>query len=329
MTPRVTRPKAESGLSLVELLVAMTIGMIVIGVGASAFLNVATNTRNATELARMNENASIALNILRSHVTLAGYSRPTGVLHTTVNGTDVPTMTRAFKGGSTAAGDANNFIAGCDGGFVNPKAHELDISPLSSTAGCATARTGADAIAVVYEADPNNTYADGALPTDCIGHSILPVFGVADLFVASNKFYINTDTTNNITGLYCQGNGRDSPVRTANDDAIPSTVGAQMIVENIFDMQIKYGVADVTGAGSKPSKDAIAYLDAADINNLSGTDKWNRVVSVRICVEVRSTAAVSSSEQAKYLNCNGDVVANSTGKLVRTFSTTVVLHNRI
>ena len=328
MTQRSTHRKAESGLSLVELLVAMTIGLIVIGVGASAFLNVATNTRNASELARMNENASIALNILRSHITLAGYSHPTGVVHSTASGTDVATMVRAFKGGTKAAGDANNFIVGCDGPFNTPKAHELDISLLSSSSNC---KGGAnpDAIAVVYEADPNNTYSDGGgVPTDCLGNTILPLLGTTDLFVASNKFYIDKDV-NNITGLYCQGNG-SSTARAAGNDTLDAS--AQMIVENIYDMQIKYGVADITttGTSTSPKKEAIAYLDAADVNNLSGTDKWNRVVSVRLCVEVRSTSPTVGSDQTKYLDCNGTVSGKPSGAgLIRTYSTTVVLHNRI
>lgn len=347
MSPRAPSFAARAaGLSLVELLVAMTIGLMVIGVGFSSYLNVAANTRNATAMARMTEDASIALGILRANIAMAGYSRPTGVeMASDTLGTggavrNYEVMTRAFKGGTTAAGDDNNFVAGCDGSFTAPKAHELDIALLA--ADCASppknARGNPDAIAVVYEADTDNTtYPDkDGNPTDCLGNALpdrAGDLGKSDLRLVSNKFYIGTATdAGGATGLYCQGNGRTGPTSKADADALPSAVAPQMIVENVTDMQVTYGIADFPTGARVPSPNALAYVTAKDLQTLTGTEKWSRVVSVRICVEVQSPSTIkvnASSEQPEYLDCTGAVKKNNTGVFVHTFTTTVVLHNRI
>lgn len=319
-------PSYNRGLSLIELLVSLAIGLIVIGVGASSYIDVVSNTRSANVLGQMTEDANIALGIMRAQVVLAGYSRPTGVqtVPITVNETTTneTVMVRAFKGGRTAAGDANNFIYGCDGGFTSAKTHELDISQLT----CASNATLPDAIAVVYEADTENTYPTAAsLPTDCTGAAI-PAQKAADIIglrLASNKFYLNNNT------LFCQGNGRADTAVSATSDAI--NVDAQAIVENIYDLQILYGVAPAQTPGTvrTGNQAAVAYLTAAQLNSLTGTERWSRVVSARICVEVRSATTVSGNEQTPYVDCQGAVQNTTDGRIARTFTTTVVLHNRI
>lgn len=321
----------QRGLSLIELLIAMTIGLVVIGAGASAYFSVSTNTRNATAMARMTEDASIALNILRAHISMAGYSQPVGseaFTETLPDGTTrtYDIMTRAFKGGTAPAGDANHFIAGCDGSFTNPKNKELNVADLACNAA-----TQPDAIAVVYEADPDGTYPDASgIATDCLGNAV-PVrtdLSAPTLRVASNKFYIDQDTQTSVKGLYCQGNGRTTA--PPGNDTLPSDLSAQMIVENIVDMKIWYGIGP---AGARPATPvAQAYLTASQLRDMAGTEKWSRVVSVRICVKVRSPATipVNASEQPSYIDCDGTAVANDvTGAFVRTFTSTIVLHNRI
>lgn len=333
-----TSPNAQRGLSLVELLVAMTIGLVVIGAGASAYLSVSTNTRHATAMARMTEDASLALNILRAHIAMAGYSRPIGKETLTEDMPNNQTrtrevMTRAFKGGKTVTGDPNHFIAGCHTPFANPKSKELNIADLTCISGEVERP---DAIAVVYEADPDGTYPDASQKaTDCLGNAV-PVRNeagaTAQLFVASNKFYIDQDTSTGVDGLYCQGNGRNGVPDVG--DTLPSQLAAQMIVENISDMKIWYGIAAAGPRADTPV--AVAYLSADQVRLLAGTEKWSRVVSVRICVTVRSpqTIPVNANEQPTYVDCDGTVTPNpylnaTHPGFVRTFTSTVVLHNRI
>jgi hypothetical protein len=296
----------------------------------------------------MTEDANAALSIIRSQVALAGYSRPVGVTTQTTTVAGVPTttsaMTRAYSG-IAASGGANNFIVGCDGGFQNPRAHELNISLLGckpvASGSTASTNPAPDAIAVVYEGDTANTYPNSDnLPTDCLGNTVPNRVEPAllsvtpNLRLVSNKFYVDTST--NV--LYCLGNGRNAVTETNDSIATPSNPTGtqsqgtlpQAIVENIVDLQIVYGVDDLntTATGAPASRKVVGYLSATDLANL-GTDVWRHVLSARICVAVQSAGDVPAGVQTKYLDCQGNVSNSPAKKLIRTFSTTVVLHNRI
>lgn len=324
------------GLSLVELMVALAIGLVVIGAVLVSYLSTSSNSQQSTSLAQMTEDATVALNLLRGQIATAGYSRPVGTI-TAINasGKNVEIMNRLYKGFNN---DSNDFISGCDGAFSNVRAKDLNISELACVGG-ANAAADPDAIAVAYEADVSNTLLSGTAPTDCLGQELLSRSEAGNTyFVASNRFYIATDAETGLRELYCQGNGGGSSL-PVNDTITGSS--AVPLVENIVDLQITYGIANTqtTGGNTYVLKTASRYLTATEIRALAtsappSTDLWNRVVSVRLCVEVRSAKPAAAGENdlnlGGYVDCQGSARAKPTdGYLHRSFWTTVVLHNRI
>lgn len=170
----------QQGLTLVEIMVAMVLGMVVIGVVLSNYLTSSIGKNSSTALQQMSEDATVALNVIRKHVSTAGYSNPVG---------------------SDATGLLRNPIGprmfGCETGFANPA---LPFATLS----CAAAGSGSDAIAVAYEADRSNsvwTTTAPAEPRDCIGNGItLTAAATGNYYVSSPRIY----TSNN--QLMCHGN---------------------------------------------------------------------------------------------------------------------------
>jgi type IV pilus assembly protein PilW len=139
-------------------------------------------------------------------------------------------------------------------------------------------------------------------------------------YVADNRFYVGTTAVVKSPSLYCKGNGGANP---------------QPLVENIEDLQFTYGTALATATTTLAVS---GYLDAAGI--LTQVDlaalpdnptRWSKVMTVRICVLVRSEQPiVSDASSAQYVKCDGSVEANPADlRLRRTYSTTVVLRNRI
>lgn len=334
------------GLSLVELMVALAIGLVVIGAVLVSYLSSSSNSQQSTSLAQMSEDATVALNVLRGQIAMVGYSRPIGTITATNSaGNPVEVLNRAYKGFNN---DSNDFITGCDGGlggFVDNRAKDLNISDLTCPTS-ATANTDPDSIAIAYEADVDNTFRVGTapneVPSDCLGQELLPrtETGIAaTTYVASNRFFIGTNGTTGQRELYCQGNG-GVPLPLPGNDTINANSTQQPLVENIVDLQITYGIADtqVTGGNTTVLKEARRYLTATQIRALAtavppSTDLWNRVVSVRICVEVRSAKPAAPGEAnlnlGGYVNCQGGAQRPTDGHLHRSFWTTVVLHNRI
>ena len=313
------------GLSLIELMVSLVIGLVIMIAVVSAYLGASGATRVAEAQARMNEDGQAALTILSQQLRMAG-TNPKQVNY------DVATPRNPIYGTSTY------IIRGCDGNFTNVTS-AADISTLTCAAGGGTAP---DAIAVNYEADRYNTIpTTGGSPTDCLGQALPSLTGTPKIWngaasvatnvtytVAENRFYLATSTAVVAPSLYCKGNGGNTP---------------QSLVENVEDMQFAYGTAPATAT---PTTLAVAgYLNASEntpagnsiptATGLAGLPndgaRWAQVVTVRVCVVIRSERpVVQDADSARYVKCDGTVSAPFADlRLRRAYSTTVVLRNRV
>ena len=308
------------GFSLIELMIAMAIGLIIIGAAISAYLGASTASQLADAQGRMNEDAQAALSILTQQVQMAG-NNPVQVDRSD-NSRQNPVYGEAtYPTGSYVP--SHFFVRGCDGPFSNVTT-AADIDSLQCTTG--TSGTS-DSIAINYEADRFNTVATriGSLPTDCMGFELAQVTATFptetpySYYVADNRFYIATSASQPSPSLYCKGNGIDSTARS--------------LVENIENMQITYGA--VNDSTEIETATVAGYLSATELANLSlvlnDPAPWKKAISVRICVLVRSAAAVvTNTDSAKYYNCATPSVLVSAPdlRLRRAYSTTVVLRNR-
>jgi type IV pilus assembly protein PilW len=189
-----------------------------------------------------------------------------------------------------------------------------------------TASTSPDSIAISYEADAYDTIkTSGGAATDCLGSALTSytataiAAGGADatFTVADNRFYIASAGT--VPSLYCRG--------------IATSV-AQPLVENVEDLQLRYGA--VVPSATPATTDTIAgYRAAVEIEPTStpaatAKTNWGRILTVRICVVVRSeNPVVADANSGRYYKCDGTLDTSQTDlRLRRAYSTTVVLRNR-
>ena len=331
------------GFSLIELLVSMTIGLVITVAAGSAYLGASTAGKVADAQSRMNEDGQAALNILTQHLRMVGsnpnqpnraavFLRNPVYDPTYVGATSTPYASTTYVV-APAYTRSPYSIRGCDGTFTVVTAGATDISVLNCAAG---ANTLPDSIAISYEADLYNTKPDtNSKPTDCLGNP-LTVFNVVftppapdpvmnDSFsVAVNRFYIATSGSVAAPTLFCKGNGGNSPV------------SPQPLVENIEDMQFTYGTVSTSAILSTAT--VAGYLRANEVASLvitpstaaDDSTRWGKVLSVRICVLVRSeTLSAPDAASARYDDCQGARnVAAPDLRLRRAYFTTVVLRNR-
>ena len=328
--------RASQGSSLIELMVALTIGMLITGAVLAAYQGAASAGKTAEAQSRMNEDAQAALGILAQQLRMAGNNpdQPNRVdsATTTLSSRRNPVYSPAptYTGYATVPpGFAVSAFAirGCDGVFGNLQTAS-DIDHLSCAPG---ATTMPNAIAVSYEADRFNavptSVSSGSLPTDCLGKplptivAMVPTLAGATVAstevhyaVADNRFYI--DSWGTVPSLNCKGNGIDS--------------SAQALVENIEDLQFSYGV-------TANASTVAGYLTASEIASnaalaLLANDaaRWQKVVTVRVCIVARSQYPVlTSALSARYIKCDGGLeTAPPDLRLRHAYSTTVVLRNR-
>lgn len=305
------------GLSLIELLVSLVIGLVLMIAVVSAYIGSSGATRMAEAQARMNEDAQAALTVLTQQLRMAGNNPKQS------NYTSAAPRNPVYPAGTY-------IVRGCDGKFSNITT-AADPQSLTCTAGGGSAP---DSIAVTYEADAYNTVATGpgGSATDCLGQALTASNANVNIWngtasvstnvtftVADNRFYVGTSTTIVSPSLYCKGNGGANP---------------QPLVENVEDLQFVYGTAP---AAATPTTLSVAgYLSAADIAADAGlaalpTQGWSQVMTVRVCVLVRSeNPVVPDASSAQYVKCDGTVNTSPPDlRLRRAYSTTVVLRNRV
>lgn len=345
------RRVTQAGFSLMELMISLTIGLVITVAALSAYVASSGAGRVADAQSRMNEDAQAALSTLSQQIRLAG-SNPVQASRVLADSKRSyvypfrrnPVYSFTYAGGTSTAyiplpytGTLPTFspstytlsgfaIRGCDGAFSNiTAANTLDDLTCGGTS------TLPDSIAVSYESDRYNSVSVNSRPSDCLGQT-LPIAATVTsastsipngttITVADNRFYIANQPNRSPTvpSLYCKGNGNTVP---------------QPLVENVEDMQITYGVVSTTDTSEQST--IAGYLTAHGVETetslaaLANSVRWGRVLSVRICIVVRSETPVApDADSAKYYKCDGTLDSTKTDlRLRRAYSTTVVLRNR-
>lgn len=296
----------QRGVTLIELMISITIGVVLLGAILAVFSATSSTGRQSEAATRMSEDAAVAMNYMTGYIRMAGFSLP--VYNTK--------STPATSGSVTIDFPDRNLmgsgIVGCDNGFSNPTVS----TTLALT--CVSA-TGTAAISVRFQGDSSNTSPDASgNPTDCLSQGVTimtpseaqgspPAYKMVE-----SRFYIKTGTNSGVPELYCGGNGG------------ASGFVAQPIMQYVEDLEFTYGVAE-NSTSVVPTR----YMTAAQVLSVSPTQidgAWSRVVSVKICIVMRSEMP-DQNAPASYVDCSGNVVASSR-YLRRAFRSVVSLRNR-
>jgi type IV pilus assembly protein PilW len=312
----------QSGVTIIELMVSIAIGMVLIAAMLALFSGLSGGNRSSEAQAQMNEDAQYALRLLSNQIRQSSYN--------------------PIQPGRTTLNPLPFGIFACDNGFANAIGPTAAASVDSLTCNAAASTTGG-AIALAYEADKYNTVETASTPkkpTDCLGYGINsttyidPVTLLSNIYyVAENRFYVSG------TKLYCAGSGGT----TLRFDPQP-------MVENVERIAFSYGVSDPTPipAASAPYRTVAGYLTSDDIGPSNGAVlpnntqlatqvatpalRWAKVVSIRICVTMRSVTQVLDQPQS-YYGCNPEVDASpilATDRYLRkNYTMTVALRNRV
>lgn len=318
------RTQSLRGLSLVELLVALTIGLMLTLAASSAFVSASSAGRMADAQMRMHEDAQAALAILRQQLRMAGSNpvQPYRVVGTRRNPVYAPSPP------ATVVGWTGFAVRGCEATFTNVKTAARPDDLVCPSTG---ANASPHSIALTYEADVYNTVPTikEKLPTDCLGNALDPQTAAFTImsakgpvslgvtyYVADNRFFVATSAALGVPSLYCKGQGGS----------------AQPLVDNIEDLRFTYGT--LAQAASAESASVAGYVRAvatsAAVSRADEMAHWNKVVSVRICVLVRSELpVVHDPTSARYVGCDGKLTDSAPDRRLRhAYSTTVVLRNR-
>ena len=323
--PPSSRRHAQRGLTLVELLVAITINLVIVIAAVSLYAGTRESQRTVDQATEANEVGVYALRALGRDVVNAGFYPSVG---SEGNVNVVETYKTSAKSLFAAGSPYLTGIFGCEASALNLT---------TGVCGTAAATTDPDELVVGYfttdafgdaggqRKDCNgNDVATATLNTTRVGTGPATKPPAKPLFVA-NHYRLGAPTTISMNGqsvtlrnLECRGN---------------ASAGYQSIIAGIDDFQVTYGVyADNTRVPKGYyTATGVAALGAVTINGTS-IPAWGRVVAVRICVISKTYGgnarlADKSGTPRTWTKCDGSSVAATDGAIRKTYTQSYGLRN--
>jgi type IV pilus assembly protein PilW len=317
--------RTQAGVTLVELMVALTVSLVLVLAAVSLYTSTSASQRSLDELSAANEAGAVALRTLGRDLGNAGFYPAVRTETGNENIAEVyfnPTPTQP----AYAAG-----VYGCESATLN-----------LSTGACNAAVTGApDSLVISYFTNDSfgtevgqradcegNDSANAAVNNTRKGSGPSTQPPALPLFVA-NRYQVRAAETTAVNGqstttrsLACKGNGSTGTAYT-------------QLVPGIETLQLTYGVfGDDTWLPVRfyPANQ-VAGLGSVSIGGRTLTG-WQRVAAVRVCVIARtfqsSTAISASASTPTYQDCDGNTVTNVAGdsSLRKTYVQVFGIRNR-
>lgn len=287
-------PAHQRGLTIVELMIAMTVALLVLGTVAAVFGGTSRNRANLERSARLIENAQYAMDVLRDDITQAGYY---DTLTTTIVTWHVPdpcatamsNLGWSVPGNLPPAGPAS---------IVDAPVPISGARPADATPACIPDRKPGTAMLVVRYVGPAPTAlaSVGGAPYLQLSKCASDVANVQNLGVISTKsadFTLHNidcasfaDVKQYVTRTYyvasCDRCGIDTIPTLKRAELVGNAIVVTPVAEGIENLQIEYGI-DANNDGT-PDR----YLDFVDPALAPAYGEWANVMAVRLYLLVRS-----------------------------------------
>ncbi|WP_167856114.1 PilW family protein [Natronospirillum operosum] len=336
------RPWRQKGLSLLEVLVAMGLGLILIAGATNLFIGSSQTFRTNESLSRMQEEARFALNRMQRDVRSAGFQGCAPAVENRVATagnelqnllfTELPLLGWEHAGtgpGQTSTiddyevGDADNWTSSA--GLALPD--ELAGAVVNGTDVLVVAKVERSAASYTSEVEAGDPAAQPVNPGHNIGQGGVAL--VTDGNCTSGNLARNTNNSENALTFSSSGNtanGLSFPTNPASEifhyqirayyvglsDDQPALFSQRLdgadgtaaieLVRGVESMQVLYGEA-----GSNNAVVAEAYRPADEVTD------WQNVVSARVALLMRSEAPASAELNTRVFNLLGTEINPSGG----------------
>lgn len=340
------------GLSIVELLVGLTIGLIILAAIGAIYVNVTNMSRQREDQAQLNDPARIIMQTLRQDLMQAGYL---DIFDQDPNLSNSPQARLLFVDGNT---DMQNIyvrntataissplaqvyegldpIFGCDGAMSSDPYTIAGATPPLAPA-CGTTNATRQSVRIAYQAvprvagNPSNSLIPADTATgaglDCLQQGPATPAAPYD-FLVINQYFIQADA-DGINSLRCQGSRGNQ---------------SQELAKGVEEFVLRYQMSAAGAAGVTTAAGAAqaSYLSATDV---SASDQgWPAVTAVEICIvsatnstqgpAAQGTTTLQKTRPTCARQANGQFAANvdraaGDTRLWKRFITVVSLRNAI
>lgn len=242
----------QQGVTLVELLVGIAIGLLVVAVATGALMVSRGVSGTVSDASGIQQQAAYAMRVIGMQMRQAGSlylnPNPTGIAAAASEPTYMQAV--AFETQATASGGLS----------FNPATDTVSATTDSLTSGFRR-----------YKDQVHGSVDEQALIRNCLGG---PENANADMVVQSVFQFVAASNE-----LRCNGNG----------------VGAQPIVQNVAEFQLRYLIQNNT----VPGKATIQYTNTPPTTTLG----WSQVQAVEVCLVLYGNEAIDMPTGSNYKTC--------------------------
>lgn len=295
--------RSQAGLTLIELLVSLVIGLLLAIVASSTYLYSKQAYNAVSENSQMEENGRLALNLLTRNIQSAGY-----VAVNVANGEPVPTGKK---------------LLGCEFGMVNPQGatSRADLEGCLGSLPAGTTPSGS--IAMFYQTDAFNTTGAAYQGVDCIGNTPVDIATTSGGFVTTtfeirSFFFITTTTVGTPYGTTTMG--QLSCATDPTGAVTPRAFANQPLIPGIHQLRARY----ILPTDDKSTAPGQRIFEASALTPA----QFERVVQVDLCVLTKAVQTSGNDTATEITDCYGQAFTPPPSQSYRRFTTTVNLRNR-
>lgn len=290
----------QLGLSLIELMVALSLGLFISAASLQVFLTSRESHEVIQAQSSMPEGARFGIFFIASSTRLAGYIN-SGEMDNNVDNLFASSVINKFEVTKAGATADNPFV---DSPWEAYAGFQVDAVVSGSdnatgSVGGQALKANTDILEIRYQGDP-----DGLL-LDCEGKEI----DKDQTSVAVTTFFISSDDQ-----LFCQVNTYNGETGSLTTSGTPVA-----LVSGIENMQIRYGLGDFA-AGTEFRFLPVQYKNGTQMV----TDDWRNVSIIEVGLLAVSENE-SLSKDAQTFDLLGETINTSDGKARQIFSQAITL----
>lgn len=316
-------PASQQGFSMIEMIIAMALGLVVTGAVLYTVSGSALSGRKQEVQSSIHDSGQMALTQLVEHLRMTGFWVPPSEVLSVDVSQDEPSPIRGCNGSFADAGaDWNSLACASSGGTEknDSLALRFQVQSLGRNWDCLgksfiSQQSFDKANEAALQKDPSKPFKTG---TDVL---------VSDWI--DERYYVKNTARG--PALYCHS----------------GVAGAETLIsENVDQFRVLYGVSPVNAVATNTN----AAFDLPSLSGRSGRyrtapqlegqghgcspgsvqeNSWCTVSSVQVCLLLRSENNVNESAGTPYVDCDGQVHTANDRRLRQVFRMTVALRNKI
>ena len=312
MRSKLNSGRNQSGLSLIEIMVAMTLSLFLLAGVGTLYINTFTIQRDSNQRVGLNDNSRTALTVISKHLRSAGYGNGLGIGSLDTNGLSVNS-------------DCNNL-----GAVYNSLTPFLAGRSSANILGCAAGQVG--------NYTPNNgSPSDWILFKGAVGPALEydPANGINQLQANTNYIFSNTQEGRLFRGTNPPATPDDEIIReyqfslfylSQNNLQLTRLINDRLVTDtvanNVENMRVVLGIDD------NEDGQVNRYIGVPANTQSWTANQWNRVISATIYILTTSDNDPGYQDTRSYLLGDITVAAPNDNRHRTLASTTVYLYNQ-